>query len=58
MKEQDRWKHASSVTDEIWDEAAVHFDQRQLSAITMEIALTNFFNRINRTIREQAGKTW
>jgi AhpD family alkylhydroperoxidase len=22
------------------------------------LALTNFFNRINRTIREQAGKTW
>jgi AhpD family alkylhydroperoxidase len=49
---------APGVTDEIWDEAAVHFDQQQLSAITMEIALTNFFNRINRTIREQAGKTW
>lgn len=49
---------APGVTDEIWDEATVHFDQRQLSAITMEIALTNFFNRINRTIREQAGKTW
>ncbi|OMI39719.1 alkylhydroperoxidase [Streptomyces sparsogenes DSM 40356] len=29
-----------------------------MSAITLEIALTNFFNRINRTIREQAGKTW
>jgi AhpD family alkylhydroperoxidase len=49
---------APGVTDEIWDEAAVHFDQQQLSAITIEIALTNFFNRINRTIREQAGKTW
>ncbi|WP_323187423.1 transposase [Streptomyces sp. NBC_00268] len=22
------------------------------------IAMTNFFNRINRTVREQAGKTW
>jgi AhpD family alkylhydroperoxidase len=49
---------APGVTDEIWDEAAAHFDQQQLSAITVEIALTNFFNRINRTIREQAGKTW
>ena len=27
-------------------------------AITLEIAMTNFFNRINRTVREQAGKTW
>lgn len=49
---------APGVTDEIWDAAAAHFDQKQLSAIILEIALTNFFNRINRTIREQAGKTW
>ncbi|MER6139258.1 carboxymuconolactone decarboxylase family protein [Streptomyces sparsogenes] len=49
---------APGVTDEIWDAAARHFSEEQLSAITLEIALTNFFNRINRTIREQAGKTW
>ncbi|MEV0383310.1 carboxymuconolactone decarboxylase family protein [Nonomuraea sp. NPDC050643] len=49
---------APGVTDEIWDAAAAHFDEEQLSAINLEIALTNFFNRINRTIREQAGKTW
>jgi AhpD family alkylhydroperoxidase len=49
---------APGVTDEIWDAAAAHFDERQLSAITLEIAVTNFFNRINRTIREQAGRTW
>ncbi|GAA2902707.1 carboxymuconolactone decarboxylase family protein [Streptosporangium fragile] len=49
---------APGVTDEIWEAAAAHFDEKQLSAINLEIALTNFFNRINRTIREQAGKTW
>jgi AhpD family alkylhydroperoxidase len=49
---------APGVTDEIWDAAAAHFDEKQLSAIILNIALTNFFNRINRTIREQAGKTW
>lgn len=49
---------APGVTDEIWDAAADHFSEEQLGAITLEIALTNFFNRINRTIREQAGKTW
>lgn len=49
---------APGVSDEIWDAAAEHFSQEQLGAITMEIALTNFFNRINRTTREQAGKTW
>ena len=49
---------APGVTDEIWGDAAAYFDERQLSAITLEIALTNFFNRINRTVREQAGKAW
>src|ERR1700755_2888740 len=49
---------AAGVTDEIWDAAADQFTGEQLSAIILEIATTNFFNRINRTIREQAGKTW
>jgi len=49
---------APGVTDEIWADAAAHFDEKQLSAIILNIAMTNFFNRINRTIREQAGKTW
>ncbi|MFD3733117.1 carboxymuconolactone decarboxylase family protein [Streptomyces sp. NPDC058632] len=49
---------AAGVTDEIWDAVAGHFSEEQLSAITLEIAMTNFFNRINRTVREQAGKTW
>jgi hypothetical protein len=26
--------------------------------INLEIALTNFFKRINRTIKEPAGQTW
>jgi AhpD family alkylhydroperoxidase len=49
---------APGVTDEIWDAAAAHFDEKQLSAIILNIAMTNFFNRINRTTREQAGGTW
>jgi AhpD family alkylhydroperoxidase len=49
---------APGVTDEIWDAAADHFDEKQLGAIILNIALTNFYNRINHTVREQAGKTW
>ncbi|MGW2707199.1 carboxymuconolactone decarboxylase family protein [Streptomyces sp. NPDC001340] len=49
---------APGVTDEVWDAVTDHFREQQLSAIILEIATTNFFNRINRTIREQAGKTW
>jgi AhpD family alkylhydroperoxidase len=47
-----------SVTDAVWDEAADHFDEKALSAIILMIALTNFFNRINVTVREPAGTTW
>jgi AhpD family alkylhydroperoxidase len=49
---------APGVTDEIWDAAAARFDEKQLSAIILDIAMTNFFNRINHTTREQAGQTW
>ncbi|SEG77805.1 alkylhydroperoxidase AhpD family core domain-containing protein [Nonomuraea solani] len=49
---------ATGVTDEIWNTATDHFDEKQLGAIILNIALTNFFNRINHTVREQAGKTW
>nr|WP_223185301.1 carboxymuconolactone decarboxylase family protein [Streptomyces sp. CBMA152] len=49
---------APGVTDAIWDAVADHFTEEQLSSIILEIAMTNFFNRINRTTREQAGKVW
>ncbi|NUR90735.1 MAG: carboxymuconolactone decarboxylase family protein [Nonomuraea sp.] len=49
---------APGVTDPIWDAAATYFDGKQLAAIVMEVALTNMFNRINRAVKEPAGKTW
>ncbi|GAA4053005.1 carboxymuconolactone decarboxylase family protein [Nonomuraea soli] len=49
---------APGVTDEIWEGVAGRFSEEELNAIILEIALTNFFNRINHTIREQAGKSW
>ncbi|MFI8891305.1 carboxymuconolactone decarboxylase family protein [Streptomyces paradoxus] len=49
---------APGVTDAVWDAAAGHFSEEQLGAIILEIATTNFFNRINRAVGEQAGKTW
>ena len=49
---------APGVTDEIWEAAAAHFDEKQMFAIILDIALTNFFNRLNRATGAQAGKTW
>ena len=47
-----------AVPDDVWDEAADHFDEAGLAAIILMIATTNFFNRINATIKEPAGTTW
>jgi AhpD family alkylhydroperoxidase len=47
-----------AVPDAIWDEAAKHFDEPQLAAIVLWIAVTNFFNRINVTTRQQAPQNW
>jgi len=48
-----------SVSDEIWDAAAKHYDERKLGGLVMWIGLTNLFNRVNVTTRQAAGsKTW
>jgi AhpD family alkylhydroperoxidase len=47
-----------AVTDEIWAEATRHYDERQLSALVLMVAITNFFNRINTTFRVPAGTRW
>jgi AhpD family alkylhydroperoxidase len=51
-------RSGDAVPDEIWDAAADHFDERQLSAIILMVAVTNLFNRINATIKEPAGASW
>ena len=43
------------VPDEIWDEAARHFDERALASLVLMIALTNLYNRINVTTKQPAG---
>jgi AhpD family alkylhydroperoxidase len=47
-----------AVTDEIWAEAARHYDEGQLSSLVLMVALTNFFNRVNTTLRVPAGTRW
>jgi alkylhydroperoxidase family enzyme len=44
------------VPDEVWDEAARHFSERELAALTLSIALTNLWNRLNLTTRQVAGE--
>jgi AhpD family alkylhydroperoxidase len=44
-----------AVTDEIWNEAARVFEEKELMAIVVQISLINVFNRINCATRQIAG---
>ena len=46
---------ADPVPDEIWAEAARHYDERGLAALILMIATTNVYNRVNVTTRQVAG---
>jgi len=46
------------VPDDIWADAAKHFNEKQLAALVLWIATTNFFNRINATTRQLAPQNW
>jgi AhpD family alkylhydroperoxidase len=44
------------VPDKVWDVAATYFDQKELAALVLNIAITNAFNRVDAPTRQQAGK--
>jgi AhpD family alkylhydroperoxidase len=46
---------ADPVPDEIWAEAAKHYDEPALAALTLWIATSNLFNRLNVATRQIAG---
>lgn len=49
---------SDAVPDDVWDEAAKHFDEKQLAALVLWIATSNLFNRINSATRQPAGAAW
>ncbi len=46
---------AGGVPDDVWANAAKHYDEDQLAALVLVIALINFYNRINVIIGQPAG---
>jgi AhpD family alkylhydroperoxidase len=44
------------VPDEIWDEAARHYDERELAALIVAIANINVWNRLNVATRQVTGE--
>jgi alkylhydroperoxidase family enzyme len=61
-----RWPLAEAITrlsgqsdpvpEDIWNEAALHYDERALAGLILCIATTNLFNRINATTKQVAGE--
>jgi AhpD family alkylhydroperoxidase len=43
------------VPDEIWEEAARHYDERALAALLIAIAAINVWNRLNAATRQVVG---
>jgi AhpD family alkylhydroperoxidase len=46
---------AGGVPDEVWANAARHYDDEQLAALVCLIALINVYNRLNVIMRQPAG---
>jgi AhpD family alkylhydroperoxidase len=46
------------VPDDVWDEAARHYDEQALAALTLSIATVNVWNRLNATTGQVAGAAW
>jgi hypothetical protein len=57
----DRGRHAARrpvrpLPDELWEEAARHYDESQLAGLVLAIAAINAWNRINATTRQITGE--
>ncbi|MFE2010732.1 carboxymuconolactone decarboxylase family protein [Streptomyces sp. NPDC059491] len=46
---------AGGVSDEVWERAARHFDEEQLTALVLHIGFMNLANRLNVITRQPAG---
>lgn len=46
------------VPDEVWSEAAKHFDEQQLATLVLCIANINVWNRLNVATRQVAAGSW
>jgi AhpD family alkylhydroperoxidase len=49
---------ADAIPDDVWADAARHFDDAQLAALVLAIASVNVWNRLNAATRQVAGATW
>jgi AhpD family alkylhydroperoxidase len=50
-----RLADGTGVSDEVWENAAKHYDEDQLATLVGQIALINAFNRGNILVKQPAG---
>lgn len=50
--------HADPVPQELWEEAARHYDETELAALAVSIASINAWNRMNVITAQVAGQEW
>ncbi|MGJ7906721.1 carboxymuconolactone decarboxylase family protein [Actinopolyspora sp. H202] len=48
---------SEAVPDEIWNRAAEHYDEKELSSLLLSIAAINVWNRLNAATRQPAGSS-
>ena len=51
-----RLADSAGIPDEVWDEAARHYDKQQLAGLVLMIAGINAWNRINASTRQITGR--
>jgi AhpD family alkylhydroperoxidase len=44
-----------AVPDPVWDDAAAHYDEKELASLLVSISAINVWNRLNAAIRQPAG---
>lgn len=49
---------ADPVPDDIWADAAEHYDEQSLGALILAIAMVNVWNRLNAATKQVAGAEW
>jgi len=46
---------SAAVPDEVWADAAAHYDEQQLAGLVLSIGVVNLWNRVNIATRQEAG---
>ena len=46
------------VPDAVWEKVAAHYNQPEIAALLVDIALINSWNRFNVAVRMMVGQKW